>query len=348
MTTTSSSCTKPQIIDTNPTDIPPIPKKKRKDVEHNGFELIFALCALDPALQTFEHILSASFKKYEERLRGCTKENFEKYKADTLARTESEVENYIKNFHMNFQSTIKGDVKYVYLEGKNLRTEKLIKLNKGINKKKAKADIYVETISNRTHTRDGRDVTLMQIHGFSVKQNSCCTKSNYSVEKILAELVGGKEGKDFKKEMAMRRRDVLMKVGIDSKNLKQNRDKANQSFYDSLEGTNPYWNALKEQLDKNIDTVAKVLVNNLFPTELPYKLYEFDGTKFEKLNVSASSIVEFVEHTPYYFDKKGGRRAAAKMFYRLVVNEKTYRVEIRFKGNAWSSSPQFQIHSMSN
>ena len=324
-------------------------KEKRKNVEHNGFELIVALCALDPALQTFEHILSASFKKYEERLRGCTKENFEKYKADTLARTESEVENYIKNFHMNFQSTIKGDVKYVYLEGKNLRTEKLIKLNKGIDRKKAKADVYIECVEKSTFNGENK------MYGFSVKQDKSCTKTNYSVEKILVELCGEEEGKNLIKEMTTLRRNILKKVGIDEKNYKQHQrggtNKANQLFYDSLEGTNPYWNSMRESLEKNLNTVAKVLVNNLFPTELPYKLYEFDGTKFENLNGTTSSIVEFVEHKHYYYKKKKGglvRKAAAKMFYRLVVNEKTYRVEIRFKGNALSSSPQFQIHSTSN
>ena len=86
----------------------------------------------------------------------------------------------------------------------------------------------------------------------------------------------------------------------------------------------------------------------MFPTELRYPLYEFDGSSFEKLNVSASSIVNFVEHDDYYFDKNGDRRKAAKMFYKLVVNEKTYRVEIRFKGDNWNGSPQFQIHNDSN
>ena len=53
---------------------------------------------------------------------------------------------------------------------------------------------------------------------------------------------------------------------------------------------------------------------------------------------------EFYEHSQYYYDEKNRRRKAAKMFYKLVVNDKKYRIEIRFKGDAWSSSAQFQIH----
>ena len=90
------------------------------------------------------------------------------------------------------------------------------------------------------------------------------------------------------------------------------------------------------------------LIQNLFPTNLPYKLYEFDGSKFEKMDVSSDDKTEFYEHSEYYYDDKKQRRKAAKMFYKLVVNNKTYRIEIRFKGNAWAGAPQFQTHYENN
>ena len=323
-------------------------KEKRKNVEHNGFELIVALCCLFPNIETIEHVKEKTFQDCTNNGLEVRENDFDKYKKDVETRNDAKVQNYIKTFRLNYP--FKGKVKNVYLEGKNLRTEKLIKLNEGIDRKKAKADVYVECVKKSTF--NGETMLEQEWTGISVKQDKCCTKTNYSVEKILAELCGEEEGKNLIKEMTTLRRNILKKVGIDEKNYKQHQargtNKANQLFYDSLEGTNPYWNSMRESLEKNLNTVAKVLVNNLFPTELPYKLYEFDGTKFEKLNVPASSIVEFVEHKHYYYKMAKGRlvrKAAAKMFYRLVVNEKTYRVEIRFKGNALSSSPQFQIHN---
>ena len=46
----------------------------------------------------------------------------------------------------------------------------------------------------------------------------------------------------------------------------------------------------------------------------------------------------------YYLNKKGVERNAAKMFYQLIVDQKKFRVEIRWKGNIHTSSPQFQIY----
>jgi len=56
------------------------------------------------------------------------------------------------------------------------------------------------------------------------------------------------------------------------------------------------------------------------------------------------SVVTLEEHEPYYHTTKGKRRNAAKLFYRLSIQDKHYRVEIRWKGNIFASSPQFQIH----
>ena len=92
------------------------------------------------------------------------------------------------------------------------------------------------------------------------------------------------------------RKEVLKSHGIDNKNLKENRNKANEIFYDSLERTNLYWNALKEHLDNNREAIKNELIKNLFPTNLPYKLYEFDGSTFEKLDVSTGDKTEFYEY----------------------------------------------------
>jgi hypothetical protein len=74
-------------------------------------------------------------------------------------------------------------------------------------------------------------------------------------------------------------------------------------------------------------------------------MYEYDGETFYSLNKQVElSEVTFEEYTPYYFDSKSNQRKAAKLFYRLSIGEKNYRVEVRWKGNIHNSSPQFQIH----
>lgn len=52
----------------------------------------------------------------------------------------------------------------------------------------------------------------------------------------------------------------------------------------------------------------------------------------------------FIEHMPYYYDKKGVKRQTAKLFYQLKVFNDIYRVEVRWKGNIHNSSPQFLVH----
>ena len=52
----------------------------------------------------------------------------------------------------------------------------------------------------------------------------------------------------------------------------------------------------------------------------------------------------FEEYLPYYLNKNGQQKRAAKLFYQLVVDKKKYRVEVRWKGNVHGGSPQFQIH----
>ena len=72
-------------------------------------------------------------------------------------------------------------------------------------------------------------------------------------------------------------------------------------------------------------------------------MYEFDGDRLKKINIKIEYNLIFEEHIPYYFNKKGIERKAAKLFYKLSCNEKNYRVEIRWKGSVYCS-PQFHIH----
>jgi len=294
--------------------------KKRKSVEYNGFELIFAMCAYDYSIKTKQDIM-------DRNCNVCSDSMLIQYKKDVESRKEKDVKKYIDRFRSTFPYIITEPVTKVYLEGKTLTTQKLKDLNHGINIKLAKSDVYVET--------------QKEIIGFSIKQDKGCTKTNFSVEKMIYEIV---QDKKVKLDLSNARKLVLKSAGIDSKNLKQNRDKANDLFYDSLEGTNIYWNMLRYHINENIDKLKDNILKNLYPSaSLSYKTFEFDGSTMETMFLEESETYLF-ESPELYFNDKGERRKAAKMFYKLIVNDKEYRIEIRFKGNAWSGSPQFQTH----
>jgi hypothetical protein len=119
----------------------------------------------------------------------------------------------------------------------------------------------------------------------------------------------------------------------------------NKLFYPQNK-TNPYWLRIREEIKKNYEKILEQLLQALYCANVNYDIYEFDGTSFIKLNkVIDMTTATFEEYMPYYFDKSGAEREAAKLFYRLTVGEKIYRVEIRWKGNVYNAAPQFQIHN---
>jgi hypothetical protein len=108
---------------------------------------------------------------------------------------------------------------------------------------------------------------------------------------------------------------------------------------------NPYWIELKDLLLLNQDKIKKEVTGFLFCSNVPYDIYEFNGDTFNKINeIIDQNMVTFEEHLPYYLGKTGKERNAAKLFYQLVVCEKKFRVEIRWKGNVYSAAPQFLLH----
>ena len=336
---------------------------KRRNTDYNFFELVFGICALDNdhKIKNKDDIKNVKFEDIKEQLIGCNQECFDRYMKDGKkdAATPRLVLNHINNMRKDFHLYVPGGfnaVKCIYLEGKNLTTQKLKDLNEGFDTKKAKADVYVET----------NDGTIV---GFSLKQDQNCTMTNYSTEAMLSTLFDKKVGHELQEELKQARLKILSDHGINNHNYKQIRDekdpltgkkrkkeenRINMLFFDSLEGTNIYWNALKHYIDENSERLSREIVGNMFPVGLKYNLYQFDGSEYMQLNVP-TTIQEFKDHVRFYFDpptkaeiKKGmtekKRKHAAKIFYKMIVNGRHYRMEIRFKNPIISSAPQFFAH----
>jgi hypothetical protein len=260
--------------------------------------------------------------------------DFEKYVED-IQKKEKIINksNYITKFKELIKNRPKfetNNIKTIYVSGKTNKHAKIAELNKNIKKIEAKSDIYVEFANDK-------------ICGVSIKQSKDATKSNYSVHKILGQMLG----KEFETNLNNTKSKYLNDNGI-MKFDKNERAKVNKLFY-SQNKNNLYWEQLREIFANKNAEISKKLVELLYCSNSNYDVFEYDGDSFEKMNHSydcfINSNISFEEYKPYYFDKKGKERNAAKMFCRLSIDDKTYRVEIRWKGNIYNSSPQFQIHN---
>jgi hypothetical protein len=306
------------------------PKKQRKSVEYNGMELVAALMIKYNDFNNFselsKRIVTMVHDKttYDASIIFNKPDDFEKYVQDISVK-EAIVNKFITNLKeslQNFPVFDPENINMVYISGKINKHQKIQALNANVNNLEAKSDIYVEFNDSK-------------IIGFSIKQSKCATKTNYSVQKIL----GPEEDKiltDIKKQ-------YLKNNGITCFD-KLERDKVNKLFYFQNKD-NPYWIELKKMIEIHKIKIIKLLVQSLFCSNVMYEVYEFNGEQLVRLNQQNDTAeISFDEHLPYYYCKMGSERETAKLFYRLVVGKKVFRVEIRWKGNIYNSSPQFQLH----
>ena len=308
-------------------------KTSRSAVEFNGMELVCALLILNPKIRTFrqlEKLFESDINDLTSKVVFNKSTDFKEY-IDDIKKKEKMVVEYMQNFRPYIRLWISKPIEKIFLSGKHNTHEEIEKLNKGSCKLEAKSDLYIKFI-------DG------SFYGLSVKQSKDCTKSNYSVQKILRDL----QKDDIDKELTLIKKEYLKQHGFDSFRKSRRKD-VNELFYPQNK-QNPYMNKLREELNKNGDYIGKYLVKKLYATSIGYDIYEFNGEELIKLKSFKHMDVSFYEHKPYYYDKKGNERETAKLFYRLVTvdrscnEEKIYRIEVRWKGNVHNSSPQFQIH----
>lgn len=326
------------IIEMNTISIVPVStteKKKRKNVENNGIELLVAILLSNESVQTTDQLFALldQFKDQSEYGKlVCDKANMLKC-IDDLALKRKILQKIITNFNKFTHIISFSTIDKVYLTGKYMTYPEIIELNKDLDKKAAKGDVYVKLL-------DGTFVA------FSVKQSKAATKSNYSVHKLI-------KNKDDDIKLTKIKKEFLVGRGF-PKHDKDKRDEVNALFYCGVE--NPYWTEMRLVIEKHKDTIIKGLAENLACAKIPYHMYEFDGEHLSHLNdfISVGDLkdVTFEECPEYYLDSKGNMRQCAKMFYKLCIKNaesvviKTMRTEVRWKGNIHSAAPQFQMHEI--
>jgi hypothetical protein len=170
-----------------------IKKLVRKNVEFNACEYVDAILLAHKAsflgnykdTLTYETICTISEKWMQEKnmisqLKLNNFSDLKHYVADLLTKPDI-LKQRIKTFNELINTTtIKFDnVVAVYISGKKNSHEKIKNLNKNIDNKHAKSDLYIEYESG-------------DFVGWSCKQSINATKSNYSVHKILGPQISSK------------------------------------------------------------------------------------------------------------------------------------------------------------
>jgi hypothetical protein len=284
----------------------------RKAVEYNAFEWIVACVLKQRTANPSEFInVPILYNKTSDAL---------SYQEDLNRRPLRQINRYREQWVKelaNYPHLQEENIQQVCLTGKHCCIPDILQLNKGEHKLEAKGDVYALL-------KDGSWI------GVSVKQDKNATKSNYSVHAMFSH-TDNLHLNHLKKQ-------YLASHGFFSFQKSQRAD-VNRLFYQD----NPYWSALRIGIQNYNPYIRTFLYDKLFASSLRYPLYEFDSRTLTLLS-KEMSIVTLEEHEPYYYTSTGKRRNAAKLFYRLSVNEKKYRVEIRWKGNIFTCSPQFHIH----
>lgn len=281
--------------------------KVRKNCDHHFTELLFALVLKNPLIQ---------FSEISNALSTIICPNSSKYIEDLNLRSEKEVNSYIDASRepakkINNEYTIKD----VYLCGKSTSKFPTIhSLNQGIDRKHAKADIYIESVDS------------VIVAGFSIKGSKNATLSNYSVEKILE---NGNKLKETKK-------NILLRNGFESFS-KKDREQHNKLFYSE----NEYWSQLNEEIHSNKEDFLDKINSCLFPQDLKYDLWEFNGEKLINIFPSVRSSHLSIERI-FPKNKDGSEKKAAKMWHKLQIGDIHFSSEIRWKGNIFHS-PQIMI-----
>ena len=310
--------------------------KTRSSCENNWSEMVFAVKILYPDVKTKGDVLGKlEHIKTNTRFK-CSGggENINRYFIDIDKRKEKVVLEYIRNMNPGeFNIT---SIKSLILSGKTIEEfPELYKINicketgKLYDVKKRKSDIYIISSDNI-------------IIGISVKSDSKCTLTNYSIERMLGimNLADPMELKQIR--INMLKEHFGNSDGVYKKN--QRRD-ANKLFHDK---DNKYFKELNRLIIDNVGVIGKKLLEFAFP-KLPYNIYGYSGKKIIDLN----KLSDLYNNQKLKLERNkgicGGKQrdtvSNAKVWYSVYLNGcEKYYFEIRFKNDIYGGSSQIFLY----
>ena len=308
---------------------PDVYQKKRKSCECNSVEMITALVCADRTVKTSDALLMYMNSNTLPSNLLCDENQSNGYIKNIISMKPSTIQTYISNIQtlLTENPVIPYSEIVVYLTGKTITFSEINNINKGLDVKMCKGDIYI-----KYKNQVGMDEWI----SISVKQSPNASKSNYSVEKLI-------QNKEESGELTRLKIKMLDDNGFHI-STKSDRPKMNKLFYEK----NPYFDALRCSIETHKDYIKKTIIDCIYSHGVPYPVWEYNGKTLEQLNKHVVEIhrVIFEEHLPFYMTKKGKSRKCAKMFYLLTTPTKSYRVEVRWKGEIRTASPQFQIFAI--
>lgn len=227
-----------------------------------------------------------------------------------------------------------GEIKKCFVTGKNYNrinddefqsikqiNKKLEEENPNDKKKICKSDIYIKFKSNK-HI------------GASIKKDKICTKANYSVQKMLKEIVDI----DLSNNLNNIKNRLLQDNYITRQNYKSKRDTYNNIFRQN----NAYYNELLKNIENNENEIIKRLLCNMFScNNKDYDVYELWDIDYKLLKLTKE-----MKHMKIVVNnEKKSKSKASKLFFKLKYKKIDFiDLEIRFKGNPFNS-PQIQTTS---
>ncbi len=302
----------------------------RKNCETIWSELVFVATILIPEILNKKDIFE-NIKLIEDNTKlEFNRKYLSSYLKDLELRSSRLINKYIKNVRESINDIIDSTkIEKIYFTGKNSNQFEFInKLNTDINTNKKfdikyiKSDIYIKFIDE-------------SIIGISIKSSCKDTKTNYSIEKIF------KKNLNICENIKCHRIQML-KDKFKNKNgkyTKEERAIANRLFYNK---NNIYFTAINRIINENKLEFIKLLLGYLYPNNLPYQVYEFDGSKLKNISQSPSIDEITLERNENY-----ETNTSAKLWYSIYQkNVEVSKFEIRGKQDLYKGSMQLMLYNI--
>ena len=288
----------------------------RKSVDNNFAELLCSLLPLGLTSSSVDDIVQFTIDNIDAGTLSCT--DYTPWFDDLCCRKPKMVEKYMATWYE--QSLPWSTVEKVILAGKyDADYPEIVQLNRGLDIKEKKSDVYI------LGTLKGTEDSVW--FGLSVKASKKCPITNYSIEKILPE-------SDDCRPLC---KAILQGAGF-AAFTKETRVPCNELFYNK---DNAYWLHLENLIETHSDILMAEVAKGIISENTPYNVFEFDGHSF--IDIKSINLEGAVLQPSDTFSKKksGSPRRAAKLWYEIVKDEQIlYKVEIRWKGNMFTASPQ--------